>query len=187
MVAFHISGGMFCLCLHSGRTDRISRIETKGGTSDTLIAGPLRACPGCRMCFFCCDGHWSAVRNRHTAIPSEDGHDGLTQCQLNQEIREDIRLANIITGAPTPTGQFQWAPERVKSAWSSLKHLTWQSDFDPEVRSAFQLPSDANVGPYVRAASDGLSMPMTILWALENLNEDQTWTQRKILNIHVRR
>lgn len=38
----------------------------------------------------------------------------------------------------------------------------------------------------VREASIGLSMPMSILWALENMNEGDEWTRRDTLTVHVR-
>ena len=37
--------------------------------------------------------------------------------------------------------------------------------------------------PWMRAASDGLSMPMTILWALEKLyGADESWMSKEVFN-----
>jgi mitochondrial splicing suppressor protein 51 len=48
------------------------------------------------------------------------------------------------------------------------------------------LPEE-HLWPFVRGASEGLAMPMTILWALEYLNPNDTaWTQKETLEIHVR-
>jgi len=47
---------------------------------------------------------------------------------------------------------------------------------------------DSVLVPWMRAASDGLSMPMTILWALEKLyGADEGWTRKEVLTVHVSR
>lgn len=46
--------------------------------------------------------------------------------------------------------------------------------------------SERSVGVWVRAASEGLSVPMTIVWGLETLNRgDESWTKKEVLEIHV--
>lgn len=44
---------------------------------------------------------------------------------------------------------------------------------------------EENIPARVREASIGLSMPMSILWAMENMNEDNTWTTSDSLTVHV--
>ncbi|KAG5643863.1 hypothetical protein DXG03_009547 [Asterophora parasitica] len=101
---------------------------------------------------------------------------------MNQEIRQDVAFETFISGANQ--GEFRWAPERVKPSWSSLKNGSWGSEFQAELVSTFGVSSDV-VGPFLRSASVGLSMPMTILWALEHLNDDESWTRKNTLTIHL--
>jgi mitochondrial splicing suppressor protein 51 len=142
----------------------------------------LKACSACNTAFYCSDAHWDAVRHFHDGEPCEDGHDGLSQCQVNQEIRADVIFANFMAGAKA--GNFKWAPERVKSNWTSLKDINWEEEFGQELAQHFSIPV-SSVGPWIRGASEGLSMPMSVLWALENLNEDDSWTHQDTLTIHV--
>lgn len=41
------------------------------------------------------------------------------------------------------------------------------------------------VEPFVKMASEALSMPMTILWGLQTLYDDDAWTKKDTLEIHV--
>ena len=143
----------------------------------------LKACSDCKMAFYCSDEHWDAVQHLHAGEPCIDGHDGLSQCQVNQEIRADISFANLMAGAKA--GNFKWAPERVKSSWMSLNGLSWEEEFSQELAQTFSIPI-TSVGPWIRGASEALSLPMSILWALENLNENDAWTRQDTLVIHVR-
>lgn len=136
------------------------------------------------MAFYCSDAHWEAVQHFHAGEPCIDGHDGLSQCQVNQEIRVDIAFANIMAGAEA--GSFKWAPERVKSSWTSLNStIGWEDEYSQELAQFFSIPV-TSVGPWIRGASEALSLPMSILWALENLNENDAWTRQDTLLIHVR-
>ncbi|KAF8060173.1 hypothetical protein FPV67DRAFT_333871 [Lyophyllum atratum] len=161
-------------CMGCARTDRIMRMEGKDNT--------LKACHACKMAFYCSTPHWDAVQHKHAGEPCQDGHDGLTQCHINQEIRLDVAFGNVMLGANS--GQFKWAPERVKPSWHSLKEANWESEFSSGLIKEFGISREA-VGPFVRAASDGLSMPMTILHALETLNKDDAWTRKETLTIHL--
>lgn len=168
---------------HSARSDRLMRIEASKNQSSSLPPKMLKACSDCKMTFYCSDAHWEAVQHFHIGEPCTDGHDGLTQCQMNKEIRADIAFANFMAGANA--GNFKWAPERVKSSWSSVNDISWEGEFSQELAQFFSIPV-ASVGPWIRSASDALSLPMSILWALENLNEDDAWTRKETLVIHVR-
>ncbi len=129
------------------------------------------------MAFYCCDEHWEAIRHIHQEQASEEGP---TQCQINQQVRADILFADLMSGMSVP---FSWAPERVKDAWHSLEGATWESEYQEDVQRAFGADLPASV--VVRASSNQLSMPMTILWALEHLNEGDAWTMKETLTIHV--
>ncbi|KAG6884773.1 hypothetical protein C0993_008376 [Termitomyces sp. T159_Od127] len=134
------------------------------------------------MVFYCSQSHWDAVKHHHVKGACEDGYDGLTHCQMSQEIQEDVMFANMM--APASPLEFSWAPERIKPSWESLNNKSWDSEYASGIMEAFGLPA-AMVGPFVRGASVALSMPMTIIYALERLNSDDQWTRKKTLNIHV--
>lgn len=145
----------------------------------------LQSCQDCGLSFYCSDQHWDAVRQTHSEKPCEDGHDGISQCDLNQEIRSDIAFSNTTAAASPTLDQFVWAPERIKPSWTPLDGRSWQGEYEADVAREFRIPIGPSVGPYIRAVSNALSMPMTILWALENLHSDDTWTHKKKLTIHV--
>ena len=144
------------------------------------------------MVFFCCDEHWEAQRDTHLNRPDKDGHDGLTQCQLNQEIRMDIVLRN----AEADESGLTWCPRRIMGFWRSVAGDT---SWLPEYTEVFQSEWGAHgitmnaadpMGPFkplLRRSTEELSFPMTILWGLEKLYVDDAWTKKKTLTIHVRR
>ncbi|RDB18188.1 putative protein MSS51, mitochondrial [Hypsizygus marmoreus] len=166
-------------CMGCGRTDRIMRMEANLNASSPKT---LKACRACKMAFYCTEDHWRAVEHFHAREACEDGHDGLSQCHINQEIRLDVGLHATLS--QRQIDQFRWPPERVKTSWTSLTGSNWTNEFGAEVMKKFRV-SEAAVGPWMRAVSDSLSMPMTILWALENLNVGDSWTRRETLTLHI--
>ncbi|KAG6816172.1 hypothetical protein H0H87_008096 [Tephrocybe sp. NHM501043] len=134
------------------------------------------------MAFYCSQEHWDAVKLEHVEVACDDGHDGLTQCQMNQGIRQDIVFASIMSNA-SPR-EFSWEPERVKPSWKSLEGQDWYTEYAGEIKESFGVTDDVT-SPFVRGASVGLSMPMSILWALEHTNTDDRWTRKETLIIHV--
>ncbi|KAK0184854.1 hypothetical protein F5146DRAFT_938103 [Armillaria mellea] len=159
-------------CMACARTDRLLRMKPS-----PLRSSSLSSCPDCKMAFYCCDEHWEAIRHIHQEQSSEEGP---TQCHINQQVRADILFADFMSGMSVP---FAWAPERVKDAWHTLEGATWESEYQEDVQHAFGADLPASV--VVRAASNQLSMPMTILWALEHLNEGDAWTIKETLTIHI--
>ncbi|KAK0451217.1 uncharacterized protein EV420DRAFT_1274421 [Desarmillaria tabescens] len=159
-------------CMACARTDRLLRMKPS-----PLRSSSLSSCPDCKMAFYCSNEHWEAIRYIHQEQAREEGP---TQCQINQEVRADILFADIMSGMNVP---FSWAPERVKDAWHTLEGATWESEYQEDVRQAFGTDLPASV--VVRATSNHLSMPMTILWALEHLNEGDAWTTKETLTIHI--
>ncbi|KAJ7717519.1 hypothetical protein B0H14DRAFT_3521949 [Mycena olivaceomarginata] len=73
-------------------------------------------------------------------------------------------------------GQLVWIPKRVKSGWVSLKGYPGQS---------FGIPAPLPITFLITAASDTLSMAMTILYGLEELNDDNGWTRKHTLTVHI--
>ncbi|KAJ6517706.1 hypothetical protein DFH09DRAFT_1332199 [Mycena vulgaris] len=76
------------------------------------------------------------------------GHDGLTHCEMNREVRGDIMFDDIMA-----------------------KALEW-SDSRP-------------MAPWIRAVSNNLTLAMTIIYALERLKDDDSWTRKHTLTIHI--
>lgn len=167
-------------CIGCARTDRIMRMEAVAKGSG-FVPRKLTPCPTCKMDFYC-SNHRDTIQRRHAGEPCDGGHDGLSQCQMNQEIRGGIAFSSFV--AKANVGQFRWSPEHIKSSWVSLKGTSWEAEYTNALAEHYRLPSNA-VAPLVRAASEGLSMPMTILWALEHLNTDDSWTRKNTLIIHL--
>ncbi|KAF8055228.1 hypothetical protein FPV67DRAFT_872407 [Lyophyllum atratum] len=167
-------------CMGCGRTDR--DIRTEAATTGSGSTPPtLKACQACKLAFYCCTRHWDAVQHKHAGEPCEDGHDGLTQCQMNQELRLDEGFATTQTEAQALS---RWAPARVLPRWMPLGATNWEAEYSSWLTLEFRLLGKA-VAPFLQAASDALSMPMTILNALEILNPDDAWTRKETLTIHI--
>lgn len=167
------------ISLSSSRSNRILRMEK----SDPQAS--LQSCPQCRLAFYCSDEHWGPVAFNHMSAPCEDGYGGLGQCELNQNLIVDARFARIMDSASGPVRIFQWAPERLRSRWIPLpEEGDWDKEYGDELRSMAG-GGGPPLGPFLRGSSEGLSFPLTILYALQNLNNGDVWTQRKSLTIHV--
>ncbi|KIK50983.1 hypothetical protein GYMLUDRAFT_89161 [Collybiopsis luxurians FD-317 M1] len=169
-------------CLACTRTDRFIRLER-----DDRAAG-LKSCPDCHLAFYCAREHWDIVSRKHTSEPVKHGYDDLSQCALNQNILADIQFASIRASDPSPGGVFHRAPKKVKAEWEPLPdEPAWKAEFGEAVRE-MQLSAGKN-GPPVdvlfRASTEELSYPMSILYALQNLNPDDEWTKKDTLSIHL--
>jgi len=141
------------------------------------------------MTFYCSDEHWQIVKDRHTILPCTDSIGGFSQCQLNQWLRENEAFSIQTSNDPNPVGPgpFRWFPTMIKTLWTPLKDHHWfnlKGPYLTEMKPAATDIKDADVR--FRAASEALSIPMTILYALEMLNEDISWTKNGTLHLHVR-
>ncbi|KAJ7118368.1 hypothetical protein C8R44DRAFT_923628, partial [Mycena epipterygia] len=141
-------------------------------------SGPLIACPDCNLSFCCSPAHWEAARALHRS-PCEETRGGLSQCETNREVCKQIKFERI---HQLPE-RYKWAPPRVKSAWVSLTGLSWENEFHDE--NTLGVPPSSTVRRLIRAASDDLSMVMTILHGLEKLNDDDGWPRKHTLTIHI--
>ncbi|KAJ7100363.1 hypothetical protein C8R44DRAFT_859306 [Mycena epipterygia] len=171
----------------SARTDQLIRMEAAITGTTTDNSRHLIPCPQCNLCFCCSPAHWEAARALHHG-PCEDadhGHDGLSQCEMNSEVRAHIKFEAILADKNGHFARFRWAPPRVKSAWMSLTALSWEGEFDDEIRAFMGFPASFPVAPFIRAASDDLTMAMAILYGLEKLNDDDGWTRRHTLTVHI--
>ncbi|KAH0579517.1 hypothetical protein H2248_002371 [Termitomyces sp. 'cryptogamus'] len=168
-------------CMACGRSDHMLRAEAANSQGSDPSPIYLKACCICNLAFYCSESHWDAVRHHHAEEACEDGHDGLTQCQMNIEVVQDIKLTKEST---MNKSMGFWALERIKSSWESLQNTSWEDEFLSEIAQKYG-GSTETARSRVRFASVGLSMPMTILWALEHLNPDALWTQSETLTIHI--
>ncbi|KAJ7899700.1 hypothetical protein B0H13DRAFT_2029673 [Mycena leptocephala] len=114
-----------------------------------------------------------------------DAHDGLSHCEMNREVRADVKFEEVMASAHDPSGQFMWAPERLKPVWASLTGMSWEGEFGDLMRQSVGVPASRPMGPWIRAASDNLTMAMTILYGLEKLNDDDAWTRKHTLTVHI--
>ncbi|KAJ7767820.1 hypothetical protein B0H16DRAFT_1412175 [Mycena metata] len=174
-------------CMVCTRTDQIIRMEAAmmGATIDN--SRRLIPCPQCNLSFCCSTAHWKAARALHHG-PCEDadyGHAGLSQCEINREMHAHIKFQATLVDKDGHFQRLKWAPPRVKAAWRSLAASSWEGQFEDEVRTFLRVPASFPLAPWIRAASDDLTMPMTILYGLEKLNDDNGWTRKQTLTIHI--
>ncbi|KAJ7118362.1 hypothetical protein C8R44DRAFT_790625 [Mycena epipterygia] len=171
-------------CMVCTRTDQLIRMEAaKNGTTSEQLRR-LTPCPNCDLSFCCSPVHWEAARALHH-VPCEDGHDGLTHCDMNREVRADLKFEDMMAGAHDASGEFSWAPDRVLPAWTSLAGSSWEREFGDDMRKSIGVPASLPIAPWLRAASDNLTLAMTILYALEQLNDDHAWTTKHTLTVHI--
>ncbi|GJE95284.1 zinc finger MYND domain-containing protein [Phanerochaete sordida] len=157
-------------CLACARTEE--DVHAGGGPNE-----PLTPCANCKLSFYCSDAHRVFAEPAHTAPDAAYG--GRSQCDVNRTIRGDALLRGAVEG---PAGPVRWAPDRVLPRWAPLSG-DWESEYMSELVQA-GLPPPARA-PLLRAASDGLVLPLTILWALERLNEGDEWTRRREMTVHI--
>ncbi|KAF8881407.1 hypothetical protein CPB84DRAFT_1735211 [Gymnopilus junonius] len=173
-------------CLACGRSDAIFRIEAYLGNHEPRSPG-LKPCPDCGFSFFCSDLHWHTVMSKHQVEPCRYGRENLTQCEMNKISLQDARLSQVVTPGDN-VGNFLWLPERTVTSWTSLRSINW-IDYESDLAKAYSSHSWRGLSflkALVRAATENLSMPMTILWSLEVLNDyNDAWTRKDVLNIHV--
>ncbi|KAF5329763.1 hypothetical protein D9619_009281 [Psilocybe cf. subviscida] len=172
-------------CLACGRSNLILRVEA---SSESKVALPtLKECPDCHLSFACNDTHWNAVESSHKTLPCRDSVYGKSQCQMNRAVLQDLLFSQAMVKVQAQIGPFRWAPKRTMSKWTSLTGVDW-SDYESELKNEFgdRVAADSMLKPMLRAVTEGMSMPLTMLWALEILNgEDLSWTKKDVLNIHV--
>ncbi|KAJ7473006.1 hypothetical protein B0H11DRAFT_2282779 [Mycena galericulata] len=171
-------------CIVCTRTDMVIRMEAAMNSTTADAMKRLIPCPHCLLSFCCSPEHWEAARELHQG-PSEDLRDSLSQCQMNKFTRGQIMFETTMTSWLDRQRQLVWVPERVKSVWVSLKGASWEDEFGDEVRKSFGIPAPDPIRFLIDAASDTLSMPMTILYGLEKLNDDDGWTRKHTLTIHI--
>ncbi|KAJ7101498.1 hypothetical protein B0H15DRAFT_413126 [Mycena belliarum] len=174
-------------CMVCTRTDQLIRMEAAKNGAPSEPPARLVPCPQCNLSF-CCPAHWPAARALHLR-PCEDtpGAAARSHCALNREVRGDVLFAAAMAGAHHASGELLWAPERTERAWRSVARAgaSWDEEFSADLRSSVPVPAERPMAPWIRAASDNLTMPMTILYALERLKDDDAWTRKHTLTVHI--
>ncbi|KAJ7712381.1 hypothetical protein B0H16DRAFT_1813545 [Mycena metata] len=125
-----------------------------------------------------------AARELHQGA-SEDLRDGLSQCEMNKLTRGQIMFESMMTSWLDRQNQLVWIPKRVKSGWVSLEGRSWQGEFDGELRKSFGMPTTFPLTFLITAASDTLAMAMSILYGLGKLHNDDDWTKKDTLTVHI--
>ncbi|KAJ7248010.1 hypothetical protein C8J57DRAFT_1673330 [Mycena rebaudengoi] len=132
--------------------------------------------------------HWDAARILHHA-PCEEAYDGISQCEMNMQVCEDIKFQNFWTGYVEEKNislKYVWCPPRVKASWTALTGASWENEFRDEMCQSLGVSVWIPVGSsMLRAASEHLTMAMTILYGLEKLNDDDSWTRKDTLAVHL--
>ncbi|KAJ7602001.1 hypothetical protein DFH06DRAFT_377639 [Mycena polygramma] len=157
-----------------------------GATTDNSTR--LIPCPHCRLSFCCSPAHWEAARILHHSTCEDAPHDSLSQCTMISELRTHIKLVAALADEDGHFEKFRWAPPRINASWMKLAASSWEAQFGDELRSLptfMGLPVSFPLAPMIRVASDELTMPMTILYGLEKLNEDDRWTRNPTLTVHI--
>jgi hypothetical protein len=104
---------------------------------------------------------------------------------MNQELRTYINFVTLRADQHDAAGLLKWAPRRLKSAWLSLDSLSWVGEFEDELRESLGIPTSHPIAPWIRSASETFTRALTILYALEKINDDDEWTHKHTLTIHV--
>ncbi|KAJ7748196.1 hypothetical protein DFH07DRAFT_830420 [Mycena maculata] len=143
----------------------------------------LTPCADCNTVFYCSPAHWDAVRKTHM-----NGSDGEPkQCATNKQIR--AHEAFLVTEAGKRLATRSCVTQRIAETWVPLgsdgDELQWEEKFGEELRAMFALAGADPVERHLWAASDPLSMPMTVLYALQELNDTDAWSRKDTLVIHV--
>ena len=175
------------MCFFSIRTAPDIRTEEARGIQ---FPRALRSCDACRSSFYCSDEHFNSAHHAHSEIPYEDGRDNLSQCQMNAEYWWASIVEYDLLGT-RPAMLFVYPPGPFKSTWVSLKGMSWESELWPlvvmDIESGVREVDNPISRAFYHRHSDILTVPMTILFALEHLNKgDDTWTKKNVLVIHVR-
>ncbi|KAJ7714781.1 hypothetical protein B0H14DRAFT_3014907 [Mycena olivaceomarginata] len=169
-------------CLVCTRTDQLIRMEAAQNGADNFSR--LIPCPECNLTFCCSPAHWDAARPLHHG-PCEEALDGLSQCTMNRQIHALLKTRTLMMSEHDFPARFIWYPRRVKSAWTSLSSSSWEAEFNDEMRKYAGKHTVHSLFPAIMEASDNLSMAMTVLYGLEMLNDDDGWTRKHMLRVHV--
>lgn len=142
----------------------------------------LRECRVCGLAWACSEEHWQAVKHRHRFDVAIGGRDNLPECMLNAQIMSDINVMIRLVQTGRGDQPNVWVSGRPRLSYKSIKGSDWESEIGSEVHNQHQLVRNTLKRLYTVA----LSMPFSIMWALEGLNgDDMGWTLKQNMTIHV--
>lgn len=161
----------------SARTDRLMRMDP---SPSRFVA--LDPCPDCKMTFYCSAAHKAALEPTHKFIAM---HEGLTQCALNRQINEDFEFN--IQVLRMFQRSFSYIPERVKEKWEGMGGMSWEGEYVPLLeQEGFEGMLPMGMSTWIRAMSEEMSFPMTVLMGMEILyGKEDAWTRKETLVVHV--
>ncbi|KAJ7876786.1 hypothetical protein B0H13DRAFT_2347461 [Mycena leptocephala] len=134
------------------------------------------------MSYFCSDAHREIVRQAHTVDPLYGGHDGLTECALNKEMREHLWCEDMLNRKPRG---WNYCPSIIQPAWKSIVRTNWAREFMDSVIKPSPHTAEHSAEALLRVHSESLSPVMSSIYAFESLYKGSAWTQRKKLTIHI--
>jgi splicing suppressor protein 51 len=152
-------------------------------------ASRLQSCEYCNLTFFCSDSH----RDFGMPFHRQEGSEGAADCHAYQFIRNDKNFNNLSRAwrpqlpslaAMGSEAMFSWAPFRIMPAWRPLEGTTWDSEYRQLAIDQGPCPEFA-ISSFLRASTEWLTMPLTVLYGLEKLGHDG-WQDKETLSIHVR-
>ncbi|KAJ7753982.1 hypothetical protein B0H14DRAFT_420514 [Mycena olivaceomarginata] len=76
-------------------------------------------------------------------------------------------------------------PKACQIRVDAIVRLVLEAEFHDEMRKYAGKLTARSVFPAIMEASDNLSMAMTVLYGLEMLNEDDGWTRKHTLRVHI--
>ncbi|KAJ6591622.1 hypothetical protein DFH09DRAFT_1306346 [Mycena vulgaris] len=166
-------------CLACGLTQRHIKKAAQQGIASTQAVVP---CVDCKMSYFCSDAHRELCRKAHTVDPLYGGHDGLTECALNREMREHLWCEDMLNRKP---GGWNYRPTIIQPAWKSIIRTNWRNEFMTSVIEPSPEAATHGAEPLLRVHTESLSPVMSSIYAFELLHKGSAWTQREKLTIHI--
>ncbi|KAJ7091323.1 hypothetical protein B0H15DRAFT_835475 [Mycena belliarum] len=166
-------------CLACGVAPRHIKKAAEQGIATTLALVP---CKDCKMTYFCSDSHRELSREAHTVAPVYGGHDELSQCALNQEMRAHLWCEDVLNRTP---GGWNYRPLIIHPAWKSIIRTNWRNEFMASVIEPSPEAAVHGAEPLLRVHTESLSPVMSSIYAFELLHKGSPWTKRKTLTIHI--
>ncbi|KAJ7155456.1 hypothetical protein C8R43DRAFT_432411 [Mycena crocata] len=167
-------------CLACGVAQRHIR---KANEKGIVTAKTISPCPDCKMSYFCSSAHHELCRHAHSTEPLYGGHDGLSECALNQEMREHLWCEDMLNRKP---GGWNYRPSTVHPAWKSIIRTNWRKEFMESVIKPAPEAIAHGAEPLLRVHTELLSPVMTAIYGFELLyNMGSAWTRRNKLIIHI--
>ncbi|KAJ7449673.1 hypothetical protein FB451DRAFT_751895 [Mycena latifolia] len=166
-------------CRACGVAQRHIKKAAQQGIASTQTVVP---CEDCKMSYFCSDAHRELCQQAHTVDPLYGGHDGLSECALNQEMREHLWCEDVLNRRP---GGWNYRPSVIHPAWKSIIRTNWRNEFMANIVEPSPEAALHGAEPLFRVHTESLSPVMSSIYAFELLHKGSAWTKREKLTIHI--